>query len=93
VINTGRGGLVEQDALIQAVREGRLAGAGLDVTDPEPPDPSDPVLHTPGIYVLPHIGSASHGGRSGMTRVAVENVMAVLSGKKPLTCINPEVLR
>jgi glyoxylate reductase len=92
VVNTGRGGLVEQAALVEAVREGRLAGAGLDVTDPEPPDPSDAVLHTPGIYVLPHIGSASHTARAAMTRVAVDNVIAVLTGKTPPTCINPEVL-
>jgi glyoxylate reductase len=93
LVNTGRGGLVDQPALIQAVREGRIAGAGLDVTDPEPPAPDDPVLHTPGIYVTPHIGSASVTGRSGMTRVCVSNLVAVLTGRRPPDCVNPQVLR
>jgi glyoxylate reductase len=93
VVNTGRGGLIDQAALVQAVHNGELAGAGLDVTDPEPPDPADPVLHTPGIYVQPHIGSASHGARAGMTRVCVNNVIAVLTGNAPQTCINPQVLQ
>lgn len=93
VINTGRGGLIDQAALIRAVREGVIAGAGLDVTDPEPPAPEDPILHTPGIFVLPHIGTCSHVARAGMTRLAAENIIAVLTGKRPPTCVNPEVLR
>lgn len=93
VVNTGRGGLIDQPALIAAVREKRLAGAGLDVTDPEPPTgPDDPILHTPGIFVLPHIGSASWVARAGMTRVAARNALAVLTGERPPNCLNPEVL-
>jgi glyoxylate reductase len=91
VVNTGRGGLIDQAALIAAVREGRIAGAGLDVTDPEPPAPDDPILHTPGIFVTPHIGSASHVARGGMTRVCVRNLVAVLTGRRPPNCVNPEV--
>ncbi len=92
VVNTGRGGLVDQAALLAAVRDGRIAGAGLDVTDPEPPSPDDPILHAPGIYVTPHIGSASVGARTAMTRVAAENLTAVLRGRRPPNCVNPEVL-
>lgn len=92
LVNTGRGGLVDQAALLDAVRCGRIAGAGLDVTDPEPPDPEDPVLHTPGIFVTPHIGSASVAARTGMTRVCVLNLVAVLQGGRPPNCVNPEVL-
>lgn len=92
LVNTGRGGLVDQPALIRAVTEGRIAGAGLDVTDPEPPPTDDPILHTRGIFVLPHIGSASHVARGGMTRMAVRNVLAVLNGQTPPNCVNPEVL-
>jgi len=91
LVNTGRGGLVDQEALLRAVREGRIAGAGLDVTDPEPPSPDDPILHTRGIYVTPHVGSCSVTARRGMTRVCVENILAVLSGERPLNCVNPEV--
>jgi glyoxylate reductase len=91
LVNTGRGGLVEQAALLEAVRTGRLAGAGLDVTDPEPPAPDDPVLHEPRIFVTPHVGSASWGGRTGMTRVCVENLVAALEGRCPPNLLNPEV--
>ncbi len=83
LVNTGRGPLVDQAALVEAVRSGRLAGAGLDVTDPEPPRPDDPVLHTPGIFVTPHIGSASYVARHGMTRTCVRNLVAVLRGEEP----------
>ncbi len=92
VVNTGRGGLIDQAALIEAVREGRIGGAGLDVTDPEPPSPDDPILHTPGIYVTPHLGSCSFVARAGMTRTCVTNLVAVLNGRRPPNCVNPEVL-
>jgi len=93
VVNTGRGGLIDQPALIRAVTERRIAGAGLDVTDPEPPPLDDPILHTTGIFVLPHIGSASFAARGGMTRVAARNVLAVLNGERPPNCVNPQVLK
>ena len=93
LVNTGRGGLIDQKALLEAVRSGRLAGAGLDVTDPEPPAPDDPILHEPRIVVLPHVGSASVGGRTGMTRVCVENLVAALEGRRPPTLVNPDAVR
>jgi glyoxylate reductase len=89
LINTGRGGLVDQAALLDAVRSGRIAGAGLDVTDPEPPAPDDPILHEPRILVTPHIGSASIAARTAMTRVCVENLLAVLRGEAPPHWVNP----
>jgi lactate dehydrogenase-like 2-hydroxyacid dehydrogenase len=92
VVNSGRGGLIDQPALLEAVRAGRLAGAGLDVTDPEPPALDDPILHEPRIVVTPHIGSASFGGRTGMTRVAAANVLAVLRGERAPNLLNPEAL-
>jgi glyoxylate reductase len=88
VINTGRGPLVDQAALLEAVRAGRLAGAGLDVTDPEPPAPEDPILHEPRIVVTPHIGSASVVARTGMTRVCVTNLLAALRGDDPPNWVN-----
>jgi len=89
VVNTGRGGLVDQSALLEAIHAGRIAGAGLDVTDPEPPAPDDPILHHPSIIVTPHIGSASITARTGMTRVCVTNLMAVLSGETPPNVVRP----
>jgi glyoxylate reductase len=89
VVNTGRGGLIDQPALLQAVQAGRIAGAGLDVTDPEPPLPDDPILHEPRILVTPHIGSASVMARTAMTRVCVTNLLAVLRGETPPNRVNP----
>jgi glyoxylate reductase len=88
LVNTGRGALVDQSALLAAVREGRLAGAGLDVTDPEPPAPDDPILHDPRIVVVPHLGSASVAARTAMTRVCVANLLAVLRGQEPPNWVN-----
>jgi glyoxylate reductase len=93
LVNSGRGGLVNQQALLEAVREGRIAGAGLDVTDPEPPAPDDPILHEPRIFVTPHIGSASIAARTGMTRVCVANLLAALQCELPPHCVNPDVWR
>jgi glyoxylate reductase len=88
IVNSGRGGLVDQPALLDAVRTGQIAGAGLDVTDPEPPAPDDPILHEPRIVVTPHIGSASVHARTGMTRVCVENLLAALRGEAPPNWVN-----
>jgi glyoxylate reductase len=93
LVNTGRGGLVDQAALIEAIHAGRFAGAALDVTDPEPPAPGDPILRDPRILVTPHIGSASIGARTGMTRVCVENLLAALRGEAPPNLVNPGLAR
>lgn len=81
LINTARGGLVDQIALREALVSGRLAGAGLDVTDPEPLPPGDPLLDAPNLIVLPHIGSATRRARTRMADIAVDNLLAALEGK------------
>ncbi|HZO36377.1 MAG TPA: D-glycerate dehydrogenase [Solirubrobacteraceae bacterium] len=81
LINTGRGGLVDQDALRRALHEGHLGGAGLDVTDPEPLPPDDPLLGAPNLIVLPHIGSATHAARIAMAQIAADNLTAALAGE------------
>lgn len=80
LINTARGGLVDQDALVDALERGRLGGAGLDVTTPEPLPTYDPLLELPNVLILPHIGSATVAARHRMTELAVANVLAALAG-------------
>ena len=81
LVNTARGGVVDQPALIGALHAGEIAGAAIDVTDPEPPPPGDPIYTTPNLLVLPHIGSATRAARARMTELAVENLLAGLDGR------------
>ena len=81
LINTARGGVVDQRALRDALIEGRIAGAGLDVTDPEPLPPDDPLLDAPNLLVVPHIGSATVRTRARMAAMAADNLLAALAGR------------
>src|SRR5579875_1564522 len=80
LINTSRGGVVDQEAVARALHEGRIAGAALDVTDPEPLPADHPLLAAPHLIVVPHVGSATVAAREAMTALAVENVLAALDG-------------
>ena len=81
LVNTARGPVVDQDALAAALHAGRLAGAALDVTDPEPLPPDHPLLAAPNLLVLPHLGSATHATRERMADLAVDNLLAGLAGE------------
>jgi glyoxylate reductase len=81
LINTARGAVVDQRALCAALSAGEIAGAALDVTDPEPPAPGDPLLEAPGVMVTPHMGSATHQARERMAELAVDNLLAGLRGR------------
>lgn len=89
LVNTSRGPLVDQAALARALREGDIAGAALDVTDPEPLPPDDPLLGAPNLIVLPHLGSATHRTRSRMADLAVDNLLAALGGRPMPHRANP----
>jgi glyoxylate reductase len=84
LINTGRGALVDEAALVEALRDGRLAGAGLDVYEHEPRIAAG-LLDLPNVVALPHIGSATLETRTAMAMLAARNAHAVLSGRAPLT--------
>jgi glyoxylate reductase len=91
LINTARGPLVDTNALADALRGGAIAGAGLDVTDPEPLPADHPLLNAPNLVVAPHIGSASHRTRESMADMAVDNLLAALAGERMPHCANPKV--
>ena len=92
LVNVARGAIVDQPALVDALREGRLAGAGLDVVDPEPLPPDDPLLALPNVIGAPH----SLGSTDDLLRDCVESVcsslLAVAAGRVPPDLANPEVL-
>ncbi|RAJ23106.1 2-hydroxyacid dehydrogenase [Pedobacter cryoconitis] len=92
-INTARGSIHNEPALIEALESKTIWGAGLDVTNPEPMEPDNRLLFMPNVAVLPHIGSATEGTRNAMARLAAENIIAVSKGEKPPFLVNPEVYK
>ena len=91
LVNTSRGPVVDHDALFEALRDGVIAGAALDVTDPEPLPADSPLLTLPSCLVVPHIASASVVTRGKMASMAAENLLAGLRGERLPNCVNPEV--
>ena len=91
LINTARGGLVDHDALLAALESGRLFGAGLDVTDPEPLPQGHPLLERADVVVTPHTASGTGAGKRRLFRTALEQVVQVLGGTRPPHLVNPEV--
>jgi glyoxylate reductase len=91
-INTARGAVHNETDLIEALQNGTIWGAGLDVTNPEPMWANNPLLQMPNVAVLPHIGSATIEARTGMARLAAENIISYFETGKPITIVNPEVL-
>ena len=91
-INSGRGPTVDEAALIMALKEGWIAGAGLDVLEKEPPDPDNPLLTMENVIFTPHVASASARMRPESRRRVGQEIALVLSGRWPRTCVNPSVL-
>jgi glyoxylate reductase len=91
LINASRGPVVDEAALVRAVKEGWIAGAGLDVFENEP-EVHPALIGLDNVVLAPHIASASHDTRLKMARLAVDNCLAVLEGRSPATPVNPEVL-
>jgi glyoxylate reductase len=91
LVNTGRGPIIDETALVEALAAGRIAGAGLDVYEFEP-RLAQGLAELPNVVVTPHIGSATVTAREGMAVLAARNLLAMLAGDTPPTCLNPEVL-
>lgn len=89
LINTARGPVVDEAALVDALKNGRLAGAGLDVFEHEP-EVHPELIKMPNVVLLPHLGSATEEARTRMARLAAENMLAALEGRRPPNLVNPE---
>ena len=92
LINTSRGPIINEKALIQALEQGQLSGAGLDVLEKEPPDPQNPLLKMENVILSPHVGFYSEESISELKRRTAESVSAVLLGKWPKSVVNREVM-
>jgi glyoxylate reductase len=92
LVNSARGAVVDNIALYEALRAGIIAGAGLDVMEPEPIPMDHPLLTLPNVVISPHIGSASLETRTEMAVLAARNIVARLKGDAMPTCLNPEAL-
>lgn len=89
-VSTARGGIHDEDALLAALREGRLAGAGLDVWDVEPPPPDHPLLQLDTVIATPHIAGTTQEARTAMAAYAAEQIRQILRGERPPRLLNPE---
>lgn len=93
LINTARAGLIDQDALFRALKEGWISGAALDVFDKEPPEPGDPLLGLENLISSPHIGWYSMDSRDEAARRGADEIVRILEGKRPLNIVNTEILQ
>jgi glyoxylate reductase len=91
LINTGRGPVIDEAALVQALKNRKIAGAGLDVFEAEPAM-AEGLAELDNVVITTHIGSATHTARNDMAVLAAENIVAMLEGSTPPTCLNPNVL-
>ena len=92
IINTARGAVIDEDALVRALKEKTIAGAALDVFEHEP-DVSPELIAMPNVVLTPHLGSAVLALREGMANVVVDNTIALIEGRAPVSCLNPQVLK
>jgi D-3-phosphoglycerate dehydrogenase len=96
LINTSRGGVIDEAALIEALRQGKIAGAGLDVMSPEPPKPDNPLLEMENVILTSHTAAMTREGFKRVWMASAESITRIFQGKAPLppaNVLNPEVLK
>ena len=91
IVNTARGALVDDDALLEGLNAGKIRGAGIDVTDPEPLPAGHPLLEHKSVLVTPHVASATTAGRKRIFTMALDQILTAFAGRKPSHILNPEV--
>lgn len=91
-INTARAELVDNEALVELLRSGRIMGAGIDVYENEPPDAENPLLHLPNVIATPHVGYNTEEANKRMLRIAIDNFVGFFVQGRPQNILNPEVL-
>jgi glyoxylate reductase len=92
LVNTARGPIVDEKALVRALKAGRIAGAGLDVYENEP-EVEPELVAMKNVVLTPHLGSAMRELREAMANIVVDNILAVLEGQRPPNCCNPEIYK
>jgi glyoxylate reductase len=92
VINTARGAVIDEMALVRALKDKKIAGAGLDVFEHEP-QVAPELVTMPNVVLTPHLGSAVLSLREGMANIVVDNAIALIEGRPPVSCLNPQVLK
>lgn len=92
-INISRGKVVDEAALIEALRAGQIRAAGLDVFEREPLNLESPLLQLNNVVATPHMGSATHETREAMARCAVDNLLTALAGERPVNLVNGQAWR
>ena len=92
LVNTSRGGVIDQDTLVAALRQGQLAGAALDVFEPERLADGHPLLALPNVIATPHVAFYSEESVRDLALLGARNVAAILAGRRPASLVNPEVL-
>ncbi len=92
LINAARGAVVDQQALAEALKAGRIAGAAVDVTETEPIPPDDPLLSAPNCIITPHRAAASYQTRIAQATLGARNLILGVTGQPVLSLVNPEVL-
>jgi D-3-phosphoglycerate dehydrogenase len=93
LVNTARGGIVDEAALAEAVKAGRLAGAGLDVVEDEPLRPDHPLNGLPNVILTPHVAGVTEEAMMHMAQDSAEDILRVLRGERPKFPVNREVLK
>ena len=92
IVNTARGPIIDETALVRALKRKKIAGAGLDVFEHEPKVHAD-LKRMKNVVLDPHLGSATVEVREQMANIVVDNIEALLAGRRPPNCVNPQVLR